>query len=348
MPSQRCSSRLAARRLGILLALFSVLASCTAPGARGVGGTPTRGALSVAFDNDSFNRFRDGNYSNGIALTWQSPEVRAYAEDSLVRRATETVADLFGTEEDRRHLTLAAGHLIFTAENLRIANPPEGAHPYAGILFVDTGLHVRDAGDAQGWTSVSLRLGVTGDASFAEDVQTELHSWFGSDDPQGWDTQLQDEGIVNLGIERTRRFPLHEHVDWTASLAGAVGTYFTGAVARTELRFGELRADLGSSSMRLGLPTVPYVDDAPLSGWAGHAFLAAEGSGIAHFLPIDGGVVRSGRSAEREPWVGAASVGLQVAHGSALLRAGFTWMSDTYEAQFNDGEFGSISLTWFH
>ena len=46
---------------------------------------------------------------------------------------------------------------------------------------------------------MELKLGVVGLASHAEDVQKEFHDMIGGDEPMGWDTQLPDEPVINVG-----------------------------------------------------------------------------------------------------------------------------------------------------
>lgn len=301
---------------------------------------------TLTFDNDSYS-FEDGNYTNGTALSWQSAEIGSYEPTSHVRRAGESLG--FWAPTDARYVSLTLGQLTFTPENIRLENPPEDAHPYAGIVFLDLGVHARGENDL---TSVTLRVGAVGSASFAEETQTELHEVFGADDPKGWSHQLRDEALLNLGVEHHRRVAggrIGTLLEWdvTPNIGAAAGTFFTGANVGLEVRVGRgLRQSIGSLKMMFGFETNPVRSDAASDGTTAYVFGGVEGYGIAHFLPIDGNVFQDSRSTTAEPWVGSGSVGFAVQRGPLGVLVSFTRVSDTYESQRNRGQFGTISLSW--
>ena len=81
-----------------------------------------------------------------------------------------------------------------TTSTIRIR--PLDDQPYAGVLYVDSMLYARKDRWAHVW---QLKLGVVGPASQAEDVQKDFHDLIGGDEPMGWDTQLPDEPVINVG-----------------------------------------------------------------------------------------------------------------------------------------------------
>ena len=341
---------LARPRVGAIALGALAFAGCSTPPRD--RGDVDHGVLSLAVDNDSYS-LDDGNYSNGLELAWTSPALASYAEDCGLRRAADAVGDFLGLARHERRVALSLGQLIFTPENLRDPIPPHYAHPYAGILFVDTSLLAFDAEPVTGSTGVTLRLGLVGESSMAEDVQRRLHKIFGAERPRGWDTQLEDEPLLNLGLERHSRLvsgSLGSDLcyDLTGSLGAALGTYFTGASAGLGARIGpDLPRDVGGRARRTGLGSVTFVERPDRDEWQRYVFVEADGFGVARFLPLDGGVFHDGRSTEKEDFVGTLTLGFALAHRPFTLRLSYTLLSDTYEAQELSGQYGTIALGWF-
>lgn len=336
-------------RAAALVLAGALPAACAAP-APADGGPQPRGSVHLVIDNDSYN-FDDGNYTNGFSAGWVSPELGHYPEGHWLRGTNALFGPLMPGEEDaERHVGLAAGQLIFTPEFLSNANPAEDERPYAGVLFVD--LVAMEKGE-ETLATTTLRVGLVGDASLAEEFQKELHEWFGADRPKGWEHQLNDEPILNLGFERQRRFSSGRVAglgyDLARDVGGALGTYFTGLNAGLELRLGpRLPADMGSRTMRTGFETLPLLTPPEDARATTYGFLRAEGYAVARYLPVDGTVFRDeDRSVEHEDFVGSLALGLTFAQGPISMSFSYRVVSDTYETQTKTGQYGTVSLTWF-
>ena len=303
----------------------------------------------LSVDNDSYS-FEDGNYSNGLALTWLSPEIEHTAPNSLARRVAAAASWLPGLDADaERYVGLSVGQLIFTPESLLAPNPPLDERPYAGVLFFDTSLMTRDERTLSSWF---LRLGVAGEPSMAEEFQKELHEWFGADRPRGWSHQVRDEFLVNVGFERRDRTSERSLggglvFDVTPNVGGAAGNYITGLNAGVRVRIGkELPRDMGSQAMRT-FGRHPAIVDAPDRRTQSFFFVGADGSAIAHFLPIDGNVLADGRGIDSKNFVASGTAGFTLIGGSFRLTVSYTLLSDSYETQERAGQFGTISVAWF-
>lgn len=91
---------------------------------------------------------------------------------------------------------------MYTANDIEDRNPSAGDHPYAGILYVDNVIYARREGWAHVW---ELKAGVVGPASYADETQKGVHHAIGSNQPQGWHTQMPNAPIVNVGYTVTHK-----------------------------------------------------------------------------------------------------------------------------------------------
>jgi len=330
-----------------------LLGACAATGARGTGAAPpphrarTTPAWSLTAENDSF-ALKDGNYTSGVRLGWLSPEIHHLEPSSVSRRVARAADGLPGIDADgETYVGFAGGQLIFTPESLLNPNPPLDERPYAGIVYFDTSVMTRDGNRLTAWF---LRLGAVGKLSYAEQTQKELHKWFGADHPRGWAHQLRDEPLLNVGVERYVRTASGElggglRYDVTPNYGAALGNYFTGLDAGLQVRVGHvLPLDIGAARMRTSLSGSAIVDGGTPEAYA---FLGIDGYAVAHYLPIDGNVFVDGRGIESRDWVASGRLGYTFTHGPLAITLAYTVLTDTYDAQQQVGQYGTISLAWF-
>jgi hypothetical protein len=70
------------------------------------------------------------------------------------------------------------------------------------------------------------------------------------------------------------------------------------------------------------------------------------GYGVVHYLPLDGTVFHDSRSVASKPFIGMGSLGLYVRHDGFALSFAATFFTDTFSEQRENGEFGTLSLSW--
>jgi Uncharacterized protein conserved in bacteria (DUF2219) len=154
-------------------------------------------ALTVTGENDVLTN-SDNNYTNGGAISWVSSDLDTYDSDSFVSKWASFWKFLPFVDDDG-YKTYEAWSLVQemnTPDDIQDPNPPEDDQPYAGVLYVDSLLYARKERWAHVW---QLRVGVVGPASQAEEVQNKVHDLIGSDEALGWDTQLPNEPVINIG-----------------------------------------------------------------------------------------------------------------------------------------------------
>lgn len=329
----------------VLLTLSAV--ECTAQTA-----TPDRGAWTVTWENDIASG-SDNNYTNGIGLSWVSKAIDSYDERSLIRRWGEFWSFLpyVGNSGYRTYAAWSVAHEMHTPDDIKVPNPPRDDQPYAGVFYVDSVLYARGPRATHAW---QLRLGVVGPASQAENVQKSIHKIFGSDKPMGWDTQLPDEPIINVGYTGAYLLAegdLGKSASWRiVPVANAgLGNYFTGAGLGLYGEVGwNLVEVLGGTALRQGFNVASTAGVGPVDRWSVSLSGGIAGYGVAHYLPLDGTVFKDSRSVGAKPFIGMATFGLSVRRGGFVGFLGRTRFTKTFDTERERVEFGTLSLSWIH
>lgn len=309
----------------------------------------TDGALTLTVENDSWTG-SDSNYTNGVGISWVSAGLDTYDDESFVRQWGRLWAFLPFVEDDG-YTTFAAWSLaqeMHTPDDIKNPNPPEDDQPYAGILYVDSLFYAKKGRWGHAW---ELKLGVVGPSSQADDTQDWVHELIDDDEPQGWDTQLPNEPVINLGYTVGHLVAGGDAglAEWKIVPVGTVGvgTYFTGAGLGIYGEVGWNLVDtIGVSSLRTGLNVAPTVGVGPVDGWSAAFFGGLGGYGVLHYLPLDGTVFKDSRSVDSEPFVGMASFGFSIRHGRLTLALAATYFSETFKTERESPDFGTLSLSW--
>lgn len=345
----------APRAADILLSVSfaCALAACAAPTPAAARADPAEhaGALTVTIENDSFTG-SDNNYTNGIGVGWSTDEVATYGEGSFVRGWADFWSFL-PFVMDGGHRTYASwtvGQEMHTPDDISDPHPPGTDQPYAGVLYLDSVFAARSENWEHRW---NLRLGVVGPASHADDMQIWFHDVVGADEPLGWDEQLPDELLVNVGYDAAHLLvesdlPTSAKFRLVPVGGVAVGNYFTGASLGLYSEVGWNLVDaFGISALRGGLDTATTIGVGPVDDWSLSLFTSVGGFGIAHYLPLDGTVFQDSPSVDSEPFVGSMSFGLTLRHGRFVFGLAQTYTSEAFETQTEDAEYGTVSLGWF-
>ena len=307
-------------------------------------------ALTVTVENDVLTG-SDNNYTNGIGTTWVSNDIDSYDEDSTVGKWGRFWGFLpfVGDDGYTTYASWTVAQEMHTPDDITIANPPVSDQPYAGVLYVDSVLYARSERWTYAW---ELKLGVVGPASQAEEAQKAVHDLIGGDEPMGWDTQLPNEPVINIGL--TAAHLLAEGnaggtARWRLVPIGSasLGTYYTGVGAGMYGEIGWNLSDaLGGAALREGFNAASTVGVGPVDGWSVSFFAGLGGHAVAHFLPLDGTVFNDSRSVDTKPFIGNASLGFAVRHGGFALSVATTFSTKAFETQEKAAEFGTVNVSW--
>lgn len=126
-----------------------------------------------------------------------------------------------------------------------------------------------------------------------------------------------------------------------------LGNYFTGAGVGVYGEVGWNLVDaLGGTAPRQGLNTASTVGVVPVNGWSVSLSGGFVGYRVAHYLPLDGTVLRDSRSVGSEPFIGMTTVGISVRHGRFVGFLGRTYFTKSFKSERERTDFGTLSLSW--
>ncbi len=308
-----------------------------------------KGVLSVVVENDSLSSGEDRNYTSGIKLAYVSPAERVPDWLQGLGDFTETLS---GSEPD--FWGAAIGQSIFTPEDISAVPAPPDQHPYAGWLYMQILLAVEDdvpAGRAPRYLDTyEFEFGMVGPSAQGEEAQSGIHEWLGAPDPQGWDSQLNDEFAFAVSFDRRWRalrvfgdFLGGLEADLTPSAGATLGTL------RTELRTGltarigqRIDNDYGPPRVRPSLAGVEHFRGGQMS-WS--IFAGVQGRAVAHNLFLDGNTFEDSPSVDREPLVADFQTGFSLSLGDVRLAYTYVWRTEEFETQSGRQDFGALALS---
>lgn len=197
---------------------------------------------SVTLDNDLFVG-KDRGYTNGFYVSlydtgdmfdrivnhrfWVTPLMWSMPKDEIIGAVN----------------AYKIGQTLSTPSDINIVVPGENELPYSSLLaFTNSYITVKPAYADM----VSTSIGIVGPAALGEETQKLVHRFLGSDEPQGWGTQLENELVFQLSRGRTWRAWVSEsgHLDFLPNAEFAVGTISSAVIAGITVRYGR---DLDSS-----------------------------------------------------------------------------------------------------
>lgn len=317
---------------------------------------PTRfGTLSFYFENDTFAG-TDENYTNGALISWTSPALKHYREDTSAGGLGGMFDDISwtGGGDYERHVAISIGQQMYTPVDVRNPNLVVNERPYAGWLYAGFGIIWQNA---RVKNSLIFNLGVVGPWSYAEETQKAVHRNLGQNYPQGWGNQLRNEIGINAAYEKKWRIRDREDsagLDWDLLpyFGASLGNVNTSANIGTEARFGyNLPDDFGSGGIAETASTPTAISDPRFAkpwrhAFGIHLFARAEGRGVLRNIFLDGNTFRDSHSVDKYPFVADLSAGLGVNWKNTKLTYAFTWRSREFKGQEHGQLFSSIALSF--
>ena len=255
-------------------------------------------------------RITDRYYTNGLRIGWTSPIGAVPASLAQAARA------LLG--EGSQRVSVDVSQMIYTPLATKVAVPPVGDRPYAGVLMAQVAL-VQDTATSR--TQLGAGVGVLGPAALGQQVQNGFHSLIGQASNLGWGRQLANEPVVQIAARRGWRVGLGDNVglqnDILPALAAEAGNLRVSAQAGFTLRIGQgLESDFGPVRIRSGLSGG---DAFAADDFAWYVFAGLHGHAVARDAALDGNLFVAGPSVQRTPLVGEATAGFALmAYGMRL------------------------------
>ncbi len=319
---------------------------CASPSTRNYDG-----AFSILLDNDETTG-SDNNYTSGVGFSWATNKVGTYEQGSFVRGWADFWSFLpyVADEEFQTYAAWTLGQETYTPDDISKPDPPPDDQPYAGVLYVDSLLYARNERWGHTW---NLRLGIVGPSSLAEDGQRLAHDAIGANEPLGWDTQMPDEPLINVGYSADYLWldgELGESTSWrmVPTINAELGTYLVGLGGGI---YGEVGWNLpdafGGRNLRTRMKPALTVGVAPQDAWSLSLYAGVGGYGIAHFLPLDGTVFKDSRSVDSNPFLGIATGGISLRRKRFAMNVAVTSFTETFETERERTSFGSWVFAWY-
>ena len=337
------SNRAAFRRRFLIMSLLLAV-SCRLSAADG-------GGIGLRIDNDVFVG-TDRYYTNGFRLSWTSADFpfRRIRRQPCggIESLSMILAPLRGPD-CRVFMTIEFGQNMYTPDDITRTEVTPEDFPYAGMSFLEFGFHGRNP---RRMDTLSLAIGVAGPYSLAEPVQKIVHKLTGSDFPEGWEYQIDNQVMVNMGYGTRRKLSLRSSdrpwgCDVIGKVSASLGNAFTGGDAGVEIRFGwNLPTDFGASPGRfggIGGVTAPVAMGRSHAGPGLFAF-AAGGGRIALYNFLFNTESRIAPALSERHRQGLGSLGLGLTWGRFRLSLARIWSTRWFSAQRHRPSYGSFSL----
>ncbi|MEM7493153.1 MAG: lipid A deacylase LpxR family protein [Pseudomonadota bacterium] len=304
----------------------------------------------ISLENDFFTG-SDNNYTNGVSLTWSSDKIMVYDETSLLSKWARFGSFLPGFDPDleQSYVGFSVIHEMNTPTDITLVNPPLDDQPYSGVLLLGTSFFSKSERWVNAW---DIRVGAVGPSTQADHIQTYYHDLIGADEPRGWDTQLQDELIFNVGYTGAYRLLEDQNgsaENWRLTVLGngEVGTYLTAIGTGALLEYGnDLPDTVATSSLGQGLGSGVGLGSTPQDEFNWALYAGIGGYGVAHYLPLDGTVFRDSRSVDSEPFILTASLGVTMRYKKLIVSVGISAGATPFEDRDDDIDYGAVSIGW--
>lgn len=339
-----------------------------------------RQLVSLQVENDLFAG-TDSQYTNGVKLTWVSPNLASDFNDPLlpawIRCSTERVRHVLEwflpPDATARNVVVTLGQAMYTPIDRDRTTLDPKDRPYAGWGYLGLGYNVRfdpdtsriaPADGTSTLTTVEINVGLVGPHAYAKQTQDFVHRLRGFDRFQGWNNQLGDEFGFQLVREKKFRPPSWPREgDLQAQIIPHYG-FSVGNVASylnvgAEIRAGwRLPDDFGTSLIRPGgdnaAPRTAAANAANIAVYAQHSFhlfAAFDGRAVANNIFLDGNTFRRSYAVKKRVLVGDIAYGWAYTWprtgfvpGGKLAYAHYV-ESREFEGEERNHGFGSVTLS---
>ena len=337
--------------------IFSILLTIAAVfGVESAEGKEKLGTLSFYFENDFFGD-TDRYYTNGIKLSWISPDLTSYAQSGKLPEWALPIVHWLPFINDQglqRNIGLSMGQNIYTPRETERKDLIIDDRPYAGWTYFGIAFHSKNE---RRLDSMEIQLGMVGPLSFAEQTQKFVHRLGNWQCPEGWEHQINNEPGVALVYERKWRFFKAGAIkgagfDVIPHLGGALGNVCTYANAGVETRLGwNVPSDFGISLIRpAGDANAPAsLHDPRLSAdqsFGLNLFALINGRAVARDIFLDGNTFTESHSVNKRHFVAdcAVGIGFIIHHYKVSLTR--VLRTEEFKGQKDAQSFGSLTFSY--
>jgi hypothetical protein len=198
-------------------------------------------------------------------------------------------------------------------------------------------------------------VGIVGPDSYAEDVQSKTHEWLNSNDPKGWDNQLENEPVLGLVYDYKNRLFNKDNgglgSDVILSAGSTVGNIRVCASTGLLARWGwNIPNDFGNFPIQSATCFNAEVEESycgkQVRKFGLHLFISANAKAVAHDIFLDGNTWRDSHSVDKKPFVGTfmGGIGLNSKRFKAVLS--YVYQTKAFDEQDDPQVYGSLNLSF--
>ena len=313
-------------------------------------------AFSLYFENDFFAK-TDRNYTNGVKFSWLSKNFIDYEKSGYFPDWTLPYLKylpFINNEGFSHNACFSVGQKMYTPEHISQNELIENDRPYAGWTYFGTTVHSKTENNLH---SMGLQLGIVGPLSYAEQTQKFVHQKTGSQRPNGWDNQLENEPGLVVIYEHKIRFIEKEtfgglDLDVIPHFTSALGNIYTYAGLGTECRVGwNIPKNFGTARIRPAeySDTPIKAKNSNLSktdGLAFYLFTSVSGVAVLRNIFLEGNTFAQSHSVDKNLFVADISAGICVIIHRFKLSYAHVIRTKEFKEQDGHQAFGSIVLSF--
>jgi lipid A 3-O-deacylase len=296
---------------------------------------------SVTFDNDLF-RGSDNGYTNGLYYSWVdiNPDENSIWTNFLTQSFNFSLSN---KKPIVRSSGYTLGQTMITPTDITIKNPDQREIPYSGLLILsNSSLYIYE--NYADYIGVSI--GLVGPASLAGDSQKTIHSATGSTQPQGWNTQINNEIVFTIARKRSWKVWASDNgnMELLTSASLAAGTIQSHAKVSTMFMYGNNLGNSFASSLLSGSRS-----SNPISmggGW--FVFHSISTGYTANNIALDGNTFERSRSVKYQHKSYSAMTGIAYSWREWSFTLAFV-DDNVITSSFNTDEatqYGTFTVGW--
>lgn len=298
-------------------------------------------------ENDFYFDSDDG-YTGGIQLAWTFGPFDQFGGKNT-SELTKKLAPRWieGGEGYQRMVAHKFANVMTTPDDIELKIPEVDDIPYSGVSYWRTDwMRFNTTQADRVWGSI----GVVGEISGAQWAQESLHELIGATHPEGWDAQVENGVVAEVGAVRNWRLFASGADDGGTDIVGITSANLGNMTTRAD---GGLLFRAGNNLLR-HFPTATVLPGREVNAVAGantnsaYGFLGVMYRYEAWNISLDGDTPDWYQSnVEREPNQLFASVGAAGNIGNIGLQMTFATSTDRVKHADNPPQwFGSASITW--
>jgi hypothetical protein len=264
------------------------------------------------------------------------------------------IYDLLGNknEESYSYFTFSITSQIFTPSDKSQTSLITDDRPYAGWLYTESTIHKASKDELR---SLSLKIGIIGPHSYAEDIQNNFHLLIGSPHVYGWDNQLKDE--LGISLKYTQKYKLstiktdYFETSFIPFVSAELGNVAINATVGFNARIGwNIPKDFGVSSIDIGadpgIPIYKEYKDMRLNPWSFSLNLTAAESAVARDIFLDGNTFRDSHSVEKKNFVNYYGIGFTLRYKDFVFDFMEIHNSKKFKFQEEPHAVGTLIVSW--